>query len=169
MLDTVVKPAGFVPYESPLRMFKSYRYHQKYSQDVTGGFLSLTFSHQIDPEQPLCPYESAGGSCNDSECTNQHFRTMGITGACWEDSRSCLFPLHCTQADLNIVGEKLLVQLGTANPGKTQDEKQQWNDGLRNVLKELRQKNIKDPNGIAQEIATYRRQFLNDSSRVINL
>ncbi|KAJ4336061.1 hypothetical protein N0V87_005641 [Didymella glomerata] len=67
------------------------------------------------------------------------------------------------------MGEKLLVQLGTANPGKTQDEKQQWNDGLRSVLKDLRQKNIKDPNGIAREIAKYRRQFLNDDTRVVNL
>jgi len=37
------------------------------------------------------------------------------------------------------------------------------------VLKELRQKNIKDPNGIAAEIARYRRQFLNDDTRVVNL
>ena len=66
-------------------------------------------------------------------------------------------------------GEKLLVQLGTANPGKTAEEKQKWNDGLRGVLKELRTKNIKDPNGIAAEIARYRRQFLNDDTRVVNL
>ncbi|KAH7377675.1 hypothetical protein BKA66DRAFT_443223 [Pyrenochaeta sp. MPI-SDFR-AT-0127] len=135
----------FTPYESPLRMFKSYRYHPSYAQDVAGGFLSLTFSHQIDPERRLCQFESAGGSCNDAECPDQHFR------------------------DLNITGEKLLVQLGTANPGKTPDEKQKWNDGLRGVLKELRQKNIKDPNGIAVEIAKYRRQFLNDDTRVVNL
>lgn len=67
------------------------------------------------------------------------------------------------------IGDKLLVQLGTANPGKTSEEKQRWNDGLRGVLKELRQKNIKDPNGIAVEIARYRRQFLNDDTRVVNL
>lgn len=67
------------------------------------------------------------------------------------------------------IGEKLLVQLGTANPGKTSEEKQKWNDGLRGVLKELRTKNIKDPNGIAVEIAKYRRQFLNDDTRVVNL
>ena len=59
--------------------------------------------------------------------------------------------------------------LAITNPGKTPDEKQQWNDGLRSVLKELRQKNIKDPNGIAQEIAKYRRQFLDDDTRVVNL
>ncbi|CAE7014809.1 zf-C3H1 multi-domain protein [Pyrenophora teres f. teres] len=139
------EPVKFTPYESPLRMFKSYRYHPSYAQDISGGFLSLTFSHQIDPEKPFCQYESAGGSCNDSECPDQHFREAAITG------------------------DKLLVQLGTANPGKTSEEKQRWNDGLRGVLKELRQKNIKDPNGIAAEIARYRRQFLNDDTRVVNL
>ncbi|KAF1931920.1 uncharacterized protein M421DRAFT_417653 [Didymella exigua CBS 183.55] len=139
------EPPRFTPYQSPLRMFKSYRYHPQYLQDVDGGFLSMTFSHQIDAEKLLCPFESAGGSCNDPECPNQHFRGMGITG------------------------EKLLLQLGTANPGKTQEEKQQWNDGLRSVLKDLRQRNIKDPNGIAREIAKYRRQFLNDDTRVVNL
>jgi hypothetical protein len=74
-------PAKFTPYESPLRMFKSYRYHPKFAQDVAGGFLSTTFSHQIDPEKPMCPYETAGGSCNDSACAEQHFRELGITGA----------------------------------------------------------------------------------------
>lgn len=70
----------FTPYQSPLRMFKSYRYHPNFAQDVEGGFLSPTFSHQIDPNQPFCPYETAGGSCNDPECPNQHFRGIGITG-----------------------------------------------------------------------------------------
>ncbi|KAF2124221.1 hypothetical protein P153DRAFT_426669 [Dothidotthia symphoricarpi CBS 119687] len=143
--DDQVELDKFTPYESPLRMFKSYRYHPSYTQDVSGGFLSMTYSHQIDAETPLCQYESAGGSCNDAECPDQHFRGMGITG------------------------EKLLVQLGTANPGKTPEAKQKWNDGLRGVLKELRQKNIKDPNGIAEEIAKYRREFLDDDTRVVNL
>lgn len=107
--------------------------------------MSLTFSHQIDPEKPFCQYESAGGACNDPECPDQHFR------------------------DATITGDKLLLQLGTANPGKTSEERQRWNDGLRNVLKELRSKNVKDPNGIAEEIARYRREFLNDDTRVVNL
>ncbi|KAJ6196174.1 hypothetical protein J3E72DRAFT_421259 [Bipolaris maydis] len=139
------EPAVFKPYQSPLRMFKSYRYHPSYSKDVPGGFMSLTFSHQIDPEKPFCQYESAGGACNDPECPDQHFR------------------------DATITGDKLLLQLGTANPGKTSEERQRWNDGLRNVLKELRSKNVKDPNGIAEEIARYRREFLNDDTRVVNL
>ncbi|KAH8711999.1 hypothetical protein GQ44DRAFT_776339 [Phaeosphaeriaceae sp. PMI808] len=135
----------FTPYESPLRIFKSYRYHPNFAADVPGGFLSNTYSHQIDAEKPMCQYETAGGTCNDPDCVYQHFNSTGITG------------------------ETLLVQLGTANPGKTPEEKQQWNDGLRGVLKELRKKSIKDPNGIAAEIAKYRRQFLDDDTRVVNL
>ncbi|KAF1919466.1 hypothetical protein BDU57DRAFT_512582 [Ampelomyces quisqualis] len=76
-----VEKVKFTPYESPLRMFKSYRYHPNFPQDVAGGFLSTTFSHQIDPERPLCQYETAGGSCNDAECPDQHFRDLSITGA----------------------------------------------------------------------------------------
>ncbi|USP77719.1 hypothetical protein yc1106_04993 [Curvularia clavata] len=139
------EPPQFKPYESPLRMFKSYRYHPNYLQDVPGGFLSTTFSHQIDPDTPFCQTEVEGGTCTYPECPAQHFR------------------------DAIITGDKLLLQLGTANPGKTSEEKQRWNDGLRGVLKELRQRNIKDPNGIAEEIARYRRQFLNDDTRVVNL
>lgn len=80
-IDAEEEKIRFTPYESPLRMFKSYRYHPSYAQDITGGFLSWTFSHQIDPEKVLCQYESAGGSCNDPECPDQHFRDFGITGA----------------------------------------------------------------------------------------
>jgi hypothetical protein len=78
--DCEAGPVEFTPYQSPLRMFKSYRYHPQFAQDVSGGFLSTTYSHQIDPEKPLCQYETAGGSCNDAECTNQHFRDLGISG-----------------------------------------------------------------------------------------
>ncbi|KAJ4356673.1 uncharacterized protein N0V89_004709 [Didymosphaeria variabile] len=143
--EVETNPRSFVPYESPLRLFKSYRYHPTFAQDISSGFLSMTFSHQIDPEKPLCETEALGFECVDAGCPKQHFR------------------------DMNISGEKLLVQLGTANPGKTPEERQRWNDGLRGVLKDLRQKNTKDPNGIAIEIANYRRQFLQDDTRVVNL
>jgi hypothetical protein len=62
-----------------------------------------------------------------------------------------------------------LVQLGTANPGKTREEKDQWTAGLRGVLRDLRQRNAKDPVDIAMEIAQYRRRFMNDDTRVINI
>lgn len=78
---TLIEHSRFVPYESPLRKFKSYRYHPEYSKDVSGGFRSMTYSHQIDPEKPICRFEAAGGTCNDDECDNQHFRGMGLDGA----------------------------------------------------------------------------------------
>jgi hypothetical protein len=151
-------------------MFKSYRYHPNFAQEVPGGFLSPTFSHQIDAEKPFCPYETTGGVCTIADCPNQHFQGIGITGALRDDSIWCLFgpPLYADWLSFP-TGEALLVQLGTANPGKTPADRQQWNDGLRRVLQELRKKSIKDPNGIAAEIAKFRRQFLNDDSRVVNL
>ena len=63
----------------------------------------------------------------------------------------------------------ILVQLGTNNPGRSDDEKSQWTDGLRAVLKELRSKGVRDPGPVALAIADYRRRFFNDQSRVLDL
>ena len=79
--DDELRPPPFVPYDSPLKKFKSYRYHPNFTQEVSGGFLSMTYSHQIDPMNPLCRFESTGGSCNDPQCPDQHFRTMNLTGS----------------------------------------------------------------------------------------
>jgi hypothetical protein len=74
-------PTRFVPYESALKQFKSYRYHPNYAQEVPSGFLSMTYSHQIDPDQPLCPDEADGLACPNPDCPYQHFGAMNITGA----------------------------------------------------------------------------------------
>ena len=71
----------FIPYESPLKHFKSYRYHPDYLSETSGGFRSLTYSHNIKPREPLCRWELAGGTCNDDSCDSQHFRSMGLSGA----------------------------------------------------------------------------------------
>ncbi|KAJ9666269.1 hypothetical protein H2201_003703 [Coniosporium apollinis] len=141
----LTKQAYFAPYESALKSFKAYRYHPHYSQDVSGGFRSLTYSHQINAEKPLCKYEAAGGVCNDQQCQDQHFRSMQLSD------------------------DKILVQLGTTNPGRTPEEKHQWTEGLKLVLKDLRQLNTRDPDVVATAIANYRRQFLKDPSRVLVL
>lgn len=73
--------AKFKPYESPLRHFKSYRYHPAYLSEIPRGFRSLTYSHGINPGKPLCRFETAGGVCNDDSCDGQHFRDMGLSGA----------------------------------------------------------------------------------------
>ena len=71
----------FTPYDSPLKMFKSFRYHPLYISQVAGGFKSLTYSHNINLEKPVCRWELAGGICNDDSCESQHFRDMTLTGA----------------------------------------------------------------------------------------
>ncbi|KAK7537081.1 uncharacterized protein J3D65DRAFT_696181 [Phyllosticta citribraziliensis] len=135
----------FTPYESPLKMFKAYRYHPSYTESVSGGFKSLTYSHEIDPMKPICPFEAAGGICNDPECDGQHFRGMGIS----ED--------------------KILLQLGIVNPGRTQEDQDLWRVGLRQILKSLREQGVKSGEAVAKAIADYRREFLKDPSRVLNL
>ncbi|KAF2202331.1 hypothetical protein GQ43DRAFT_314342 [Delitschia confertaspora ATCC 74209] len=135
----------YVPYESPLRMFKSYRYHPNFSKEVAGGFSSMTYSHQIDADRPLCSFEASGGICNDPRCEGQHFK------------------------DLAISGDKILVQLGTANPGRTPEDRNAWVDGLKLVLKDLRAQGLKDPNVVAEEISKFRRRFLKDDTRIINI
>ena len=57
----------YIPYESPLKYFKSYRYHRSFPDDVADGFRSLPYSHNIKPEEPICPFE-IGGICNDQSC-----------------------------------------------------------------------------------------------------
>ncbi|KAI5243499.1 hypothetical protein E4T42_07319 [Aureobasidium subglaciale] len=72
---------AFKPYESLLKNFKGYRFHPDYPRDVQGGYRSLTYSHQIDPNKELCRYEVASGVCNDDSCEYQHFRDMAVSGA----------------------------------------------------------------------------------------
>lgn len=74
-----------------------------------------------------------------------------------------------TPGDSNLTDDLILVQLGTSNPGRTEEEKTRWNDGLREVLKQLRSTNTRDPNTVAAAIAKYRRDFLADPTKVLNL
>ncbi len=70
----------FTPYESPLKQFKSYRHHPEFLNEVSHGFRSLTYSHAINPELPMCRYE-LDGVCNDASCQSQHFKSLGLSGA----------------------------------------------------------------------------------------
>jgi hypothetical protein len=71
----------FKPYESLLKNFKGYRYHPDYPHEVSSGYRSLTYSHQIDPNKELCRFEVASGVCNDTSCEYQHFSDMAVGGA----------------------------------------------------------------------------------------
>ncbi|KAE8352802.1 hypothetical protein BDV28DRAFT_134537 [Aspergillus coremiiformis] len=149
LLDNVRQPGDsdhtFSPYISPLKSFKAYRYHPNYTDEVTGGYRSLTYSHNIDPMVYLCPFEGAGGVCNDRSCEFQHFR------------------------DMTLSDDKILVQMGSLREGKTAEEKDSYIAGLKSIINDMRRDKVKDFNTVAAEIAAYRRRFLQDPSRVLPL
>lgn len=62
-------------------MFRKYRFHPDYTRNVLGGYFSLTYSHNIKPDVPLCRFEFAGGLCRDQSCDCQHWRDMALSGA----------------------------------------------------------------------------------------
>ncbi|KAK6500647.1 hypothetical protein TWF506_003413 [Arthrobotrys conoides] len=72
---------GFTEYRSQLSGFRSFRYHPSYNKLVSQGYKSLTYSHHIDSELPICDFETRGGTCNDPQCRWQHFRQMALPGA----------------------------------------------------------------------------------------
>ncbi|CAG8138528.1 unnamed protein product [Penicillium nalgiovense] len=135
----------FTPYTSPLRTFKAYRYHPRYTEDVPSGYRSLTYSHNIDSMKYMCPYELAGGVCNDRSCEFQHLR------------------------DMTLSDDNILVQMGAAQESQTEEEQQRYVDGLKEIINDLRRDKVKDFNTVASEIAAYRRRFLQDPSRVLSL
>jgi len=128
-----------------LKSFKAYLYHPDYLGTVPHGFQSLSFVNKINPEVPICDFEVDGGVCNDPMCKRQHFRDMGLTD------------------------DQLILLLGTSSPAQSEDQKAAWSDGIKATIAELRSQNIKQPQEIAAKILEFRRKFLGDPSRVLNL
>ncbi|KAI7473045.1 hypothetical protein KC351_g11309 [Hortaea werneckii] len=137
----------YTPYISPLACFRDYRFHPAYTDTVSGGYRSLTYSHRIDPWNAFCPFELQGGTCNDRSCGFQHFGNIGLSDTV------------------------LLQHLGTnRTPTRNPDEDRKWKEGLGSVIKQLRTTNQgKDANAIAAKIAEFRREFIGDDSKVLNL
>ncbi|KAK2780526.1 hypothetical protein CKAH01_00470 [Colletotrichum kahawae] len=139
-------PSGdvFTPYESPLQYFRAYRYHPKFAETVAGGLRSLTYSNRIDPDQPVCPDQLASRECpRGADCIYQHFEAMKLPD------------------------DQILLQLGgTKLDG---DARNQFNDGLRKILQDMRAKNIKDFPSIARGIVDYHKSFNGDSSKILPL
>ncbi|KAL4952252.1 hypothetical protein BDW69DRAFT_168171 [Aspergillus filifer] len=148
-LDNARRPSDtqrkFSPYISPLKLFKAYRYHPDYQNNVSSGYRSLTYSHNIDPLKHLCPFETSGGVCNDRSCEYQHFRDMALSD------------------------DKILVQMGSLREGKTPEESDKYVAGLKETINDMRRDKVKDMNTVATEIAAYRRRFLQDPTRVLAL
>ncbi|KAJ5966321.1 hypothetical protein N7481_013035 [Penicillium waksmanii] len=123
----------------------AYRFHPEFLNDVSDGYRSLTYSHDIDSMKMLCPYELAGGVCNDNTCGFQHFR------------------------DIIPSDDKILVQMGALREGQTEEEKEKYRTGLKEIINGMRRDKVKDFITVANEIAAYRRRVLQDPSRVLHL
>ncbi|SMR49647.1 unnamed protein product [Zymoseptoria tritici ST99CH_1A5] len=138
--------SGFYkPYTSPLSRFKDFRFHPSFLEAVS-GHKSLTYSHRIDPNKQLCPYE-VGGRCNDKSCGFQHFKTMDLSD------------------------NDLLRILGTERmPASDPESQQRWRTGLHALIKELRiTHKTQDVDVIAQRIADFRREFIGDPTKTLLL
>lgn len=71
----------FKPYESSLKMLKAYRFSPSFRIEVAGGIKSLTYSHQLDVNLPICPTELLDGICTDTGCNAQHLSKAALSGA----------------------------------------------------------------------------------------
>ncbi|KAL6857894.1 hypothetical protein ACO1O0_005340 [Amphichorda felina] len=137
--------SGFVSYESPLKYFRAYRFHPRFSDAVPGGLRSLTYSNKIDVKKELCPDQLAGTICpRGQQCEFQHFEAMQAPD------------------------DQILLQLG-AYGNYEGEHKQEYINGLRQLLTNFRNRKIKDFKTISQGIIDYRAQFRKDPSKILPL
>jgi hypothetical protein len=59
----MLKLAGPVIADTPGQLIWTHVFH-----GINIGYRSLTYSHDIDSMKYMCPYELAGGVCNDRSC-----------------------------------------------------------------------------------------------------
>ncbi|PSR88538.1 hypothetical protein BD289DRAFT_473739 [Coniella lustricola] len=136
---------SFVPYESPLRYFHSYRFHPGYSNEVSGGLKSLTYSNRIDPNKEMCPDEWTGGNCpRGNACQFQHFHAM-------------IAP-----------DNEIILELGNSDEFSG-EQKKEFNKRLREMVAQFQKSKIRDFRTIAQAIVDFRRQFVGDPSKILRL
>lgn len=97
------KKDEYVPYKRRLPEFKLYRMHPNYLDDVSQGFRSMTYSHKIDANQPMCKRETQGYKCSDTICDDQHLKDIQLTGASfltvWRSSSCTLYNIENSSND----------------------------------------------------------------------
>ncbi|CAG8526679.1 6128_t:CDS:2 [Ambispora leptoticha] len=132
----------FKPYESPLRQFRSYRFHPNYLEMVSDGYKSLTFSHNIEHQKPFCVFETfPGGVCNDEYCQSQHFR------------------------DITMTEEKIIADMASYVEGTDVFLRQTYRNEVAQLIKEYKVNGGTDFNGLIGAIVAYRRDFLGKIER----
>jgi hypothetical protein len=137
--------SGFVPYETPLQYFRAYRFHPQFNKSVAGGLRSLTYSNKIDVKKEFCPDQLAGNDCaRGSQCQFQHFESIQAPD------------------------DQILVQLGGYSDYEG-ERKQDYVNGLRQLLTDFRTRKVKDFQTISQGIIDYRSQFRSDKTKILPL
>ncbi|KAK8122152.1 hypothetical protein PG984_010822 [Apiospora sp. TS-2023a] len=153
-------------YESPLRFFRAYRFHPKYTKEVRGGLRSKTYSSRVDCNLPLCPSSDERKSCpNGPSCQYQHFSDMLASG----ESRR--FNTRCATHHLDPGYSDIIASLGSVD-SYNGEQKGRFIDGLRKVLSDLKSDSsrLKDFDSITSAIIQYRRQFFGgDETKVLPL
>ncbi|EPE08127.1 hypothetical protein F503_00910 [Ophiostoma piceae UAMH 11346] len=132
----------FTPYDSPLQYFRSYRFHPQYKAQVAGGLKSLTYSGKIRDDIQLCLAESEGQDCSNPACPFQHF------------------------ASIMPQDDQILVELGRSDE-YTGEQQARFVDGLKTVLRKVREDQVRDFDTIADAIIEFRRTFLADETRIL--
>lgn len=70
---------------------------------------------------------------------------------------------------LTVLDDKILVQLGSAPANLIPEHQDRFRDGLRNLVGQMRIRNVRDFNQMATEIVAYRQEFVGDKSKVLAL
>ncbi|XP_070577980.1 zinc finger C3H1 domain-containing protein-like [Ptychodera flava] len=73
-----IKTVQYKPYESPLQLFKSYRFNPYYRTKAKLSLSSVTFSNKINPHRIMCRFDIKG-TCNDEGCRWQHKEDYNLT------------------------------------------------------------------------------------------
>lgn len=63
----------------------------------------------------------------------------------------------------------ILLQLGSEPEGLSPDQKTAYNEGLKNLIRDIRSRHVRDFNSMAADITTYRANFIGDNTKVLPL
>ncbi|SPN99826.1 uncharacterized protein DNG_02678 [Cephalotrichum gorgonifer] len=132
---------SFVPYESMLKGFRSYRFHPRFHKDVKGGLRSPTYSNNINPKVPFCLGFLLGACAKGASCKYQHVDAV------------------------NIPDSQILLQLGNSERLERESH-DEFVTGLRSLLSEFKSRQCKDFDAITQAIIEYRAANLDFEARV---
>ncbi|CAG8532968.1 4647_t:CDS:2 [Racocetra persica] len=132
--------SSFVPYDSILKEFRSYRFHPRYKQEIgKHGYKSIIYSRNYNVDRKMCVFESQNrGRCNDDECTSQHWR------------------------DFQMSDEELISDMASYYEGRTPIEQQEYRSGLEALLNKLRAEGKTDVDEIIDAMVIYRQEFVSN-------